>query len=132
MLCHCRRQAFILACSLVSYPHSLFCFKLDFTCNHTWEDGSVETWRGKIVSVKNYGQYCEINIVSRSSLHLIFGKYSQGLFVCSPFYGGTYLSSHLGDIYYNTERLSKVFDNVVDGITAAKALATIAQQFDFE
>jgi len=105
---------------------------LEFTCKHTWEDGRAETWKGKIISVKNYGQYCEINILSRSSLHLIFGKYSHGLFACSPIYGGTYLSSRLGDVFYNAERLSKVFDNIVDGITAAKALATLAQKIDFK
>jgi hypothetical protein len=94
---------------------------------HTWEDGSTDKWCGKIVSLKNYGEYCEIEILSRSSLHLIFGKYSYGLFACAPSYGGTYLSNRLDDIFYNTEQLSKVFDNIVDGVTAAKALATIAK-----
>lgn len=103
-----------------------------FKCTHTWEDGGKEKWDGHIDSFINYGRYCEIFIISRSSIHLIFGIYSRGLFACSPDHGGTYLSNNLDDVFYNTERLSKVFDNVVDGITAAKALATIAKQINLK
>ena len=102
-----------------------------FKCSHTWENGQTESWDGQIVSINNYGRYCEINILSRSSLHLIFGKYSYGLFACSPYYGGTYLSNRLDDVFYNTERLIKVFDNIVDGVTAACALKTIANTISF-
>ncbi len=102
-----------------------------FSCAHTWEDGNLEKWEGKILSLKNYGNYCEINVLSRSSLHLIFGKYSSGIFACAPYMGGTYLSSKLDDVFYNTERLSNVYNNIVDGITMAKALEIISSSVTF-
>jgi hypothetical protein len=105
--------------------------QMHFKCSHTWEDGCKDTWDGHIDSLVNYGGYCEISISSRSSIHLIFGVYSRGLFACVPNYGGTYLSNKLDDVFYNSERLTKVFDNIIDGITAAKALATIANQIKF-
>lgn len=104
---------------------------MHFKCSHTWENGDKDIWDGYIDSFINYGGYCEIYISSRSSLHLIFGKYSNGLFACAPMHGGTYLSDRLEDIFYNTERLSKVFDNVVDGVTAAKALVMLAGKVSF-
>jgi hypothetical protein len=102
-----------------------------FNCSHTWEDGITDSWEGTIDSLINYGNYCEIFITSRSTLHLILGKYSNGIFVVSPYYGGTYLSNRLDDIFYNTERMIKVFDNVVDGVTAAKAILVISSKINF-
>jgi hypothetical protein len=105
---------------------------MNFQCSHKWEDGQVDTWVGHIESFIHYGNYCEIFISSRSSIHLIFGKYSRGLFACAPIYGGTSLSYKLDDIFYNSEKLSCVFDNVVDGVTAANALAVIAEKVSFD
>lgn len=45
--------------------------------------------------------------------------------------GGTYLSNCLKDFFYNTEKLSNVFNNIVDGVTAAKALEVIADKVNF-
>lgn len=104
---------------------------MNFKCSHTWEDGHTDIWKGHIDSLVCYGSYCEIFISSRSSIHLIFGKYSRGLFAVSPYFGGTYLSDRLDDIFYNTERLIKVFDNTVDGITAAKAISVISHKVSF-
>lgn len=102
-----------------------------FNCSHTWEDGTKDVWDGHIDSLIQHEGYCEIKIISRSSIHLIFGRYSRGIFAVAPDFGGTYLSCLLDDVFYNSERLSKVFDNVVDGITAAVALAAIADQIKF-
>lgn len=101
---------------------------MHFKCFYTWEDGEKESWEGNIDSFKDYGNYYEINISSRSSINLIFGKYSLGLFAVAPAYGGTYLSFKLDDIFYNTERLIKVFDNTIDGVTAAYALAALSKR----
>lgn len=102
-----------------------------FKCSHKWEDGSYEEWTGRIIYFKNYGRYWEIEILSRSSLHLIFGKYSRGLFAVAPEFGGTYLSDRLNDVFYNTERLTKVYNNLVDALTVAKALETISYKVSF-
>jgi hypothetical protein len=104
---------------------------MHFKCSHTWECGKTDVWQGHIDSLIDYGNYCEIFISSRSSIHLIFGKYSYGLFVVSPYYGGSYLSYRLDDIFFNTERLIKIFDNVVDGITAAMALSAVSRKVKF-
>ena len=102
-----------------------------FSCSHTWDDGATEEWESEIFSIENYGSYCEINVLSRSSLHLIFGKYAYGFFACAPAVGGTYLSSRLDDVFYNTERLSHMYGNFVDGLTMANALAIISSEVIF-
>jgi hypothetical protein len=104
---------------------------MNFKCSHTWNDGNKDIWEGCIESFIDYGNYYEMNILSRSSINLIFGKYSYGLFAVVPIYGGTYLSYKLEDVFYNTERLCTVFDNTVDAVTAATALATISKKVKF-
>lgn len=101
---------------------------MKFKCSHTWNNGQKDVWEGYIDKIINHGKYYEIFITSRSSIHLIFGVYSRGLFVVSPEFGGTYLSNRLDDVFYNTERLTVVFDNIVDGITSAKALSLLVNK----
>jgi hypothetical protein len=65
-----------------------------------------------------------MNIQSRSSIDVIIGTSKYGNYVCIPnFEVGCYLFS-FDDIYYNTERLSRIIGNV-DGITVAKAIKSL-------
>ncbi|HHW49819.1 MAG TPA: hypothetical protein GXX14_14550 [Clostridiaceae bacterium] len=85
------------------------------------------TWDGKIVTLKNHLNYYEFTIQSRSSIMVILGMTSRGYFACMPdFNTGCYLSD-LADIFWNTERLTKVLGRV-DGITVANALAVIRDE----
>ena len=86
-----------------------------------------EKWIGKIAWLKNYGSHFEIEIQSRSSLLVLFGKSSRGYFASIPdFHAGCHLVDPR-DIFWNTESLPRVIGKV-DGITVAEALYHIASQ----
>lgn len=104
---------------------------MDFQCSYRWEDGK-ETWTGTITRVKSYGSHHEIQIQSRSSIRVLVGKSSSGLFACIPdFDAGCHLST-LDDTFYNGERLVEVMDNAVDGTTVAYALKALSGCISFE
>jgi hypothetical protein len=82
---------------------------------------ATENWHGKISKVISHGTCYEIFIVSRSSIMVMLGKSSRGLFVCMPDYG---ISCHLVDLknkFWNIEKLKEVLGKV-DGTTVATAL----------
>ena len=43
-----------------------------------------EKWPGRITCLRNYGSHFELNIVSRSSLMVLFGPTSRGFFASIP------------------------------------------------
>ena len=91
-----------------------------FTCKNR-----KETWDGSVTTLKNQGDHYEFLIQSRSSIMVIFGKTSRGYFACMPdFNVGCHLVQ-LCDIFWNTEKLTKVLGKV-DGITVATALVALA------
>lgn len=84
-------------------------------------------WTGKITYFKEYGTHYEIKIESRSGILVLYGKTSQGNFVCIPdFHVGCHLASPR-DRFWNTEQLTRVLGNV-DGITVANALYTLSDK----
>jgi hypothetical protein len=86
-----------------------------------------EKWLGRITYLRNYGSHFELNIVSRSSLMVLFGRTSRGFFANIPdFNSGCHLVNPQ-DIFWNTEILSRVLGKV-DGITVATALYTVADK----
>lgn len=93
-----------------------------FECTMKSKSGKTkEQWQGRITGFKNYGNYYEFKIESRSGITVIFGKTTQGGFACIPDFGvGCHLVS-LDDQFWNTERLTKILGKV-DGITVASAL----------
>jgi len=87
-----------------------------------------ESWPGFIRYLKNHGSHWELQIQSRSSLHVMLGKCINGMFASIPDYNaGCYLSTP-NDLFYNTERLSRAMKNKVDGLTVATAIKAIREQ----
>jgi hypothetical protein len=86
-----------------------------------------EKWSGRITYIRNYGCHFELNIVSRSSLMVLFGKTSRGFFASIPDLGSGCHLVNPSDIFWNTESLSRVLGKV-DGITVAAALYTVADK----
>lgn len=87
----------------------------------------MEKWPGRITYLRNYGSHFELNIVSRSSLMVLFGKTSRGFFASIPDFGSGCHLVNPDDIFWNTESLSRVLGKV-DGITVATALYTVADK----
>jgi len=87
-----------------------------FICKH-----KKRAWSGSIVNFEKHGSHYEFTIQSRSSITVVFGKTSLGYFACMPdFNVGCHLAN-LNDVFWNTDRLTKVL-GVVDGVTVACAL----------
>lgn len=83
-----------------------------------------EVWHGKIKKFITHGNHFELMIESRSSIFMIIGKTSRGLFACFP---DLELGCHLvnlKDVYWNTEKLTYIL-GVADGITVLEALRKI-------
>lgn len=91
---------------------------------------NIETWNGEIKRIINYGNHYEIFIVSRSSIMVVFGKTSRGLFACIPdFNTGCHLVA-FEDYFWNNEKLTEILGKV-DGITVATALYYLNKEYKF-
>lgn len=104
---------------------------MTFQCSYRWEDGK-ETWPGTIANIISYGSHYEIQIQSRSSIRVLLGKSSSGLFACMPDFGSGCHLSTLNDTFYNGERLVYALDNAVDGTTVAYALKALSGTLSFK
>ncbi|MGL6107931.1 hypothetical protein [Romboutsia sp.] len=92
-------------------------------------NGELESWNGKIEYFDKSETQLELHISSRSFIHIIIGASEYGNFACIPnFDGGCYLSE-FKDVFWNSERLTKIMGEV-DGITAAKAIEFIDKNID--
>ncbi len=97
-----------------------------FKCRMETEDG-IEVWDGIIPRFTKYKSHYEIRIEARSGIMVVFGKSSRGNWACIPDWdAGCYLSN-LDDIFWNTERLTRVL-GPVDGITVATALYALKDE----
>jgi hypothetical protein len=104
---------------------------IQFHCSYCWDDGSNDVWSGTVDQIIDFGSHYEVFILSRSSLRVLIGKSSSGLFACLPdFSAGCHLSI-LKDTFYNSERLIRALDNVVDGKTVACALKALESVLKF-
>lgn len=95
-----------------------------FECFNKIKNGN-EKWIGEITRFKNYGSHYEIVIESRSRIHVLYGKTEQGAFACMPDFGAGCHLVNPNDIFWNTEKLTRVLGKV-DGITVATALKVLA------
>ena len=96
-----------------------------FICKH-----KNKSWTGSISTFKNHGTHYEFLIQSRSSIMVVFGKTSRGYFACMPdFDVGCHLAN-LNDVFWNTERLTKVL-GVVDGVTVASSLLFLFKELEY-
>ena len=97
-----------------------------FSCSHHWRKSGREDWEGIVTSIQSYGSHYEIFIESRSSIRVLLGTGTSGLFACIPDrQAGCWLSG-LEDVRYNGEKLSAAIKNVVDGITVAHAFQALS------
>lgn len=104
---------------------------MHFQCSYQWKH-EKETWTGNITKVEFYSGYYEIHIISRSSIRVLVGRFSSGLFACIPDFKASCCLSSLNDLVYNKERLIHAMDNVVDGVTVAFALKALSGSLSFE
>ncbi len=104
---------------------------MTFHCLHHWNDGEIDKWIGYINSINCFGSHYEVFINSRSSIRVLVGRSTSGLFACLPdFMVGCHLSK-LDDVFYNKEKLNIAMDNLIDAITVANALNSISDMLDF-
>jgi hypothetical protein len=104
---------------------------IQFHCSYQWDDGSKDIWYGTVNQVINFGSHYEVFILSRSSLRVLVGQSTSGLFACLPdFSAGCHLSA-LNDTFYNSEKLIHALGNVVDGMTVACAFKALESALNF-
>ena len=104
---------------------------MHFRCSYQWDPDDRDDWNGFIKRITCFGSHYEIFITSRSTIRVLIGKSTCGLFACLPDYqAGCYLST-LDDTFYNSEKLIETMENVVDGTTVACALKELAKVLDF-
>lgn len=104
--------------------------KIVFYCTSGKGTKLEETWLGVISFLWNFGSHYEMQIQSRSSIYVLFGKASRGYFACIPdWQAGCHLVD-FKDTFWNTEQLSRVIGEV-DGITVAQALYALTNNLDF-
>lgn len=99
---------------------------IEFKCINS-SDKRRKTWTGQINKINGIKENCEMEVTSRGSyFHVLVGSYSYGKYLCIPNWDvGCYLADY-SDIFWNTERLSKII-NTIDAITIATALKEAGQ-----
>jgi hypothetical protein len=106
-----------------------------FRCSYQWdqdERDERDDWDGVINRITYFVNHYEIFITSRSSLRVLIGKHTYGLFACIPDYqAGCYLGA-LNDTFYNSEKLISSMENPVDGTTVACALKALSNVLKFD
>lgn len=90
-----------------------------------------DDWDGLISQITDFGGIYEVFITSRSSLRVLIGKCTSGLFACLPDYQAGCRLSTLDDTFYNSEKLIYAMENPVDGTTVACALKALAKVLKF-
>lgn len=101
--------------------------KVVFHCTAGAGTRLEETWQGIVSYLHNYGSHYEMQIQSRSSINVLFGKTTRGYFACIPDWQASSHLTDFKDLFWNTEQLTRAIGDV-DGITVAKALYSIADK----
>ena len=100
---------------------------IKFSCELKTNGRKKEYWNGQILYWKDFGSHYELEISSRSRIHVLLGQTSYGNFACMPDFGvGCHLSK-FDDISYNTEKLCHVLGKM-EGITVANAIASFYEE----
>ena len=102
-----------------------------FRCSYQWDDDECDNWYGVVSQISNFSSFYEVLIASRSSIRVLIGKCTLGLFACLPDHQASCYLSELRDTFYNSEKLIYVMDNPVDGTTVACALNALADVLKF-
>lgn len=85
------------------------------------------TWTGEINKIKGVKENCEMEVTARDYyFHVIFGAHSYGNYVCIPNWNVGCELADYSDIFWNTERLSKII-STADAITIATAIKEAGQ-----
>ena len=99
---------------------------MEFKCVKP-SDKRKTTWIGKINTIKGVKENCEMEVVSRGHFyHVIFGSHSYGNYICIPNWDAGCELADYSDLFWNTERLSKVISSA-DAITIATAVKVAGQ-----
>lgn len=81
-----------------------------------------EEWKGEMRLVKSAGSFCEAEITGRGTyFHVIVGQHLYGHYICIPNRDVGSELSGLGDLFWNTERLSGLMGKA-DAVTVANGL----------
>lgn len=105
---------------------------MHFRCSFQWDEDERDDWDGCINQIIYYGSHYEVLITSRStSIRVLIGICTSGLFACLPDYQTGCGLSALDDTFYNSERLIYAMENPVDGTTVACALKALATVLEF-
>ena len=93
---------------VVMLPH-----KVVFLCKAGKGTHLEETWQGVISFLWNFGSHYEMQIQSRSSITVLFGKTSRGYFASIPdWQAGCYLVD-FKDLFWNTEQLVSIIGEII-------------------
>jgi hypothetical protein len=104
---------------------------MQFRCSYQWDEDERDDWDGIVSQITHFGSHYEVFISSRSSIRVLIGKCTSGLFACLPDHrAGCHLSA-LDDTFYNSEKLIYALENPVDGTTVAYALKALAKVLVF-
>lgn len=84
-----------------------------------------ETWIGEVTPLVSDGNINELQIKGRgTSLKVVVGKYSDGLFVWIPDRDFGSALSYFNDIFWNVEHLCEGI-GIVDAITVATGIKAV-------
>ncbi|MCD7839328.1 MAG: hypothetical protein LUG46_01725 [Erysipelotrichaceae bacterium] len=85
-----------------------------------------DEWEGKIIDLKSHLGYIEFTVTGRgSSIRTYIGNSSKEIWASFPEYNRGCSLAMPSDIFWNTEKLTYIFDSVPDGITVANAISII-------
>lgn len=88
-------------------------------------------WEGKIVDLYSHSGYMEFTVIGRgSSIRTYIGNSGYEIWACFPTYNKGCSLAEPGDLFWNSEKLCQVLDNIPDGITVANAIAVIGSQIN--
>jgi len=80
------------------------------------------TWSGEINNIKGSKGNCEMEVTARGYFyHVIFGSHAYGNYLCVPNWNVGCELADYSDLFWNTERLSRIISNQ-DAITIATAV----------
>jgi hypothetical protein len=98
---------------------------IGFDCIQLHDDDSYESWSGQ-VEIHNAIHPYEVEVRARdSSFFIILGESTHGHYVCIPDWNVGCPLSTFRDIYWNTERLSRIL-SPVDASSVASAISAVA------
>jgi hypothetical protein len=85
------------------------------------------TWSGEINNIKSSKGNCEMEVTARGYFyHVIFGPHAYGNYLCVPNWNVGCELADYSDLFWNTERLSRIISNQ-DAITIATAVREVSQ-----